>query len=169
MRELHQMAHYQGCASWGSLRFDIAYSQHCMPRGAPSGSAVWKSYTRDRTNYTILLPRHPRETLLSPSPAEDSDTIFTLLNSYLFCAISSPGKEWEALGKSLGLTNARIEAIRTRNKAEPDRAKEDMLLTWMKRQARGPDRVRWITVVNTLLSLHIVRIVGYLGGKAPDS
>lgn len=45
------------------------------------------------------------------------------------------------LGKHLGLSTGRIEAIKTRNKQTPDLMKEDMLYTWIKRQPRASERV----------------------------
>ena len=51
------------------------------------------------------------------------------------------GKEWEVMAKNLGLGAGRIEALKTRNKPHPDKVKEDMLYTWMKRQPRASDRV----------------------------
>ena len=45
------------------------------------------------------------------------------------------------MAKNLGLGAGRIEALKTRNKPHPDKVKEDMLYTWMKRQPRASDRV----------------------------
>lgn len=58
------------------------------------------------------------------------------------------GKEWEVLAKGLGLAPGRIEALKTRNKTNPDMVKEDMLYTWIKCSPRASERVsEWATNV----------------------
>ena len=54
----------------------------------------------------------------------------------------SAGKEWEVLALNLGLSKGRVEALKTRNKQYPDRVKQDMLYTWVKRQPRSAEQVR---------------------------
>jgi len=54
---------------------------------------------------------------------------------------NSVGKEWEVLAKNLGLTSGRVQALKTRNKLTPERLKEDMLYTWIKRQPHTAERV----------------------------